>query len=69
MGKRQKTRKGKITQGSYGKQDQKIFEICNPCKSRKPKKEVALKHGKPEKDREIKSEKWWKKAKTTRTEE
>ncbi len=45
-----KTRKGKITQGSYGKtRPKKSSESVIPAKEEKPKKEVAPKAEKPKK--------------------
>ena len=62
-----KTRKGKITQGSYGKtRPKKSSKSVIPAKVEKPKKEVALKAEKPKKTEKSTGEVVEEKPKTTR---
>ena len=62
-----KTRKGKITQGSYGKtRPKKSSKSVIPAKVEKPKKEVATKAEKPKKAAKPKEETVEEKPKTTR---
>ena len=62
-----KTRKGKITQGSYGKtRPKKSSKSVIPAKVEKPKKEVAPKAEKPKKTEKSTEEVVEEKPKTTR---
>ena len=62
-----KTRKGKITQGSYGKtRPKKSSKSVIPAKVEKPKKEVAPKAEKPKKTEKSTGEVVEEKPKTTR---
>ena len=62
-----KTRKGKITQGSYGKtRPRKSSKSVIPAKVEKPKKEVAPKAEKPKKTEKSTEEVVEEKPKTTR---